>query len=96
MKNYALAKSRAIAKLAFYIHAAVFGVVNIILMTINLALAPQNIWFIWPMLGWGIGLAAHAGFLYFPSQWGHKLVRKMIRRELENLKESQDQHYSSI
>ena len=92
MTDYESAKNRAIAKLGFYIHAAVYVVVNVILALINLITAPQNIWFIWPLLGWGIGLAAHAGILYFPSQWGRKLIKQMIRRELEIQKDLQSQH----
>jgi len=51
MTDYELAKQRAIAKLAFYIHTTVFVIVNVTLITINLILTPQNIWFVWPFWG---------------------------------------------
>ncbi len=88
MTDYETAKQRAVAKLAFYIHAIVFLIVNVILIAINLTMTPQNIWFIWPLLGWGIGLAAHAGTLYFPRKWGHKFMHRMIQRELDKQQKS--------
>jgi len=90
MKDFELAKQRAIAKLVFYIHAIVFAFVNVILMVVNLTMTPQNIWFIWPLLGWGLGLLAHAAVVYFPSQWGGQLMKRMIRRELDKQEASEN------
>lgn len=49
---------------AFRIHATVFFMVNLLLITIWLTVWQLNDgtsypWFIWVLLGWGIGLAAH-------------------------------------
>ena len=44
---------------AFLIHLAVYALVVAICAAVNLWLAPQNLWFIWVALGWGIGVAAH-------------------------------------
>ena len=35
------------------------AIVNGGLLAINLLSSPGHWWFYWPMLGWGIGLAAH-------------------------------------
>ena len=43
----------------FYVHAIAFVGVNIGLFTIN-TLAGGAWWFFWPLMGWGIGLGAHA------------------------------------
>jgi hypothetical protein len=43
----------------FYIHATVYVWVNALLALINLVTSRGRIWFFWPLLGWGIGLAAH-------------------------------------
>ncbi len=45
-------------------HLFVYLAVNALLMVINLSQSPQSIWFIWPLLGWGLGLAAHAWLVY--------------------------------
>ncbi|MBI5311325.1 MAG: 2TM domain-containing protein [Actinobacteria bacterium] len=49
---------------AFRIHATVYFMVNLLLVAIWLTVWQFNDgtsypWFIWPLLGWGIGLAAH-------------------------------------
>lgn len=49
----------------FYAHAALFVVVNLVLLGINLLTTPSEPWFLYPVWGWGILLALHAG-LTFP------------------------------
>ena len=44
----------------FYRHLSIYVIVNIALVFINLMSAPDTIWFIWPLFGWGIGIAFHA------------------------------------
>lgn len=43
----------------FYIHATVYTIVNALLVTMNLYFVPSVLWFYFPLLGWGIGLAVH-------------------------------------
>ncbi|WP_457559737.1 2TM domain-containing protein [Candidatus Harpocratesius sp.] len=43
----------------FYIHFAVYLIVNAFILMINL-LSVSGVWFIWPVLTWGIGLGCHA------------------------------------
>ena len=57
---YQRAKKRAEAKLGFYLHLAVYIVVNILLIIINLSTSAQYLWFKWPLIGWGIGVFFHA------------------------------------
>ena len=56
---YQLAKERAEAKIRFYIHLAVFLVINCLLIVINLKTSPGSLWFLWPLCGWGIGVVLH-------------------------------------
>lgn len=56
--------SRNAARRAFLVHLAVFAAVNAVLVAINLLQTSgeggvRNYWFIWPLAGWGIGIAAH-------------------------------------
>lgn len=44
---------------SFYIHSAIYVLVNILLIVINLVLVPQFLWFFFPLIGWGIGLTMH-------------------------------------
>jgi 2TM domain len=48
------------ARVGFYIHLAAYLAVNALLVYINLAASPGRLWFQWPLIGWGVGLAAHA------------------------------------
>ena len=57
---------------AFLIHMAIYVLVIVICAGVNLWLRPDNLWFIWVALGWGIGVAAHG--LAF-------LLRRTHRRE---------------
>jgi hypothetical protein len=62
-QRYEKARARVQAIKGFYIHATVFVVVNIGLFVINALTSglAGGVWrFYWPLLGWGIGLGAHA------------------------------------
>jgi len=47
------------AKREFSIHLIVYVIVNVMLIVINLMYTPKYIWFFYPLLGWGIGIAIH-------------------------------------
>lgn len=54
------------ARRGFLIHAAAYVLVNLLLIAINLLVINQSddnmIWFVFPLIGWGIGLTAHYVF----------------------------------
>src|SRR5262249_10575065 len=73
-------------KVGIYIHATVFVAVNVLLITINLSTATGGLWFQWPLLGWGIGLLAHAVAAFSRAgrqgtrrEW--RATRRQLRRE---------------
>ncbi len=43
----------------FFFHLSAYVLVNAILIAVNLLFTPQRLWFIWPLLGWGIGILAN-------------------------------------
>ena len=43
----------------FRIHRLVYLCVIGLLIVINLTFSPQIIWFVFPLIGWGIGLMVH-------------------------------------
>ena len=47
-----------------YIHLTAYVVVNALLVGINLATTPDRLWIQWPLLGWGIGVVAHAAAVF--------------------------------
>jgi len=44
---------------AFKYHLAAYLLVNAVLIVINI-IHHTHIWFVWPLIGWGIGIVAHA------------------------------------
>ena len=54
------AKRAGNARVGFCIHLAAYLAVNALLVSINLATSPDRLWCKWPLLGWGLGLFAHA------------------------------------
>ena len=81
----ALAQVRKIKR--FYVHLAQYAVIMPFLALINLFSTPGYWWVIWPALGWGLGLAAHAASVFdlFPflnGDWEKREVEKRLGREL--------------
>lgn len=72
-----LAKKRADFKRHLFTYVVIIG----FLAAINLLTSREYLWFLWPALGWGIGIAFHAFSTY--SGWKESLEE----REYEKLKE---------
>jgi 2TM domain len=69
-------------KVGLFMHATADVAVNVLLVTINLSTAPGHLWFQWPLLGWGIGLLAHAAGAF--SLTGQRSEWKATRRKLRS------------
>lgn len=79
--DFSRAKRMAAVRFAFYIHLVVYVFVNLMLIAINLATTPWYFWFMWPLLGWGIGLLAH-GVVTSALPLGGKVHRHLIEEEM--------------
>ena len=79
-----MARESAKEKVGFYTHLAVFVAVNLFLIALWWATTgPQSFpWFIFPLFGWGIGLAAH----YVGAFHGTAYTERMTEREYRRLK----------
>lgn len=70
----------------FYVHLGVYLIVNAALFTIDMITSPGTLWFYWPLMGWGIGVAIHAfalvteGRLLGP-EWEEMKVHEILQRE---------------
>ena len=67
--KYQKAKERVEAIKGLYIHLIVYVVVNLILFSINMIASPTGLWFFWPLMGWGIGLALHVFSVFGIGRW---------------------------
>ena len=50
------------AKIGFTFHLTAYILVNTLLITINLMFVPTFYWFVFPLIGWGIGVSMHYVF----------------------------------
>ena len=48
----------------FRTHLVVYGIINTFLLCINLLTSADHLWFLYPLLGWGIGIAIHGYTTY--------------------------------
>lgn len=71
----------------FYVHLTQYLVVIPILAAVNLVGYPQYLWFVWPALGWGMGVLAHGASVFhvvpfLGADWEKRQVEKYLGRGL--------------
>jgi len=59
------------ARRSFIAHLIVYILVNVMLIVVNIVYVPKVIWFFYPLIGWGIGLAMH---YLFGVRWIEKTI----------------------
>ena len=64
---------------AFKLHATIYIAVNLLLIVIWAMTGGGYFWPIWPLLGWGIGIAIHYWTVF---KW-KPISEEEIRREME-------------
>ena len=66
-------------KIGFSVHLVVYVLVNAMLIAINFIYSPEDIWFFYPLFGWGIGISIH---YLFGVHWIQKeLTEKEAKAE---------------
>ena len=80
-----LARKRAGAKLSWYVHASVYVLVNLFIFAISEYGFGQRRWSVFPLLGWGLGLALH-GVSVFVLGAGSGLRERLVEKERERLR----------
>jgi hypothetical protein len=68
------------AKRGFWVHFATYLAVNALLVVIWAVTSPGYFWPIWPILGWGIGIAANAAGVFLRPQ---EISEERIEREMQ-------------
>lgn len=73
----------------FYGNLTSCVVVNTGLLILNLITSPSHLWFFYPLLGWGIGVAIHgmSVFNYMPflnRDWEERKIRELMDKEKSN------------
>jgi hypothetical protein len=75
-----LALKRVKNKRDFRNHAAIYVIVNGMLVAIWAASGGGSFWPIWPLLGWGVGLAFNAWAVFFERPITEDDIRKEMER----------------
>ena len=85
--RYQMAKKKVRELKDFWVHLAVFLVVNAGLTTLNLVQTPDKLWFYWVLMGWGAGILLHA-FQAFgggvAKNWEEKKIKEIMKRDEKN------------
>jgi len=86
-KYYKAAKKRVKKKKEFYNHLTYWGVICTFLFILNMFTSPSTWWWIFPTLGWGLGVAIH-GITTFgslkDSDWEQREINKEMGRLYKN------------
>lgn len=84
--KYRRAKKRVKAKKGFYSHLSTYVVVGIFFFVMNMMTDPFDVWWPFPMLSWGIGLAIHyvsvfglPGTNILTKEWEDQEMEKELR-----------------
>ncbi len=84
-EKYKRARKRAKELKSFYSHLVTFVVINTYMIAVNLFTSPDELWFYWPLLGWGFGLFWHfCGvfvFNQFGKDWEEKKIKELMEKE---------------
>ena len=88
-ERYERARKRVEEIKGFYTHLMVYVLVNLALFVLDLVSSPGLQWFYWPLLGWGIGVVAHAGSVFGPGwfwgpEWEERKTKELMQRDREN------------
>lgn len=82
LQAYDRAKKRMKEIKSFYGNLIAYCIIIPFLMILNLITSPKNLWFFWPMLGWGIGLAAHGmGAFAIGKNWEERKIQEILEKQ---------------
>jgi len=66
----------------FYGNLTSYGIVIPFLAILNLMTAPGYLWFLWPALGWGVGIAFHAISVFgIGKSWEERKIRELMEKD---------------
>ena len=66
------------SRMAFKYHATAYITANVIFVLLNLLTYRGEVWFVYPLVGWGVGLLSHYLFgVKFFDKWWQKQERKI-------------------
>ena len=88
-ERYFKARKRVEEIKGFYGNLIAFIFVNIGLLVVNLVTSPKHLWFYWPLLWWGLGVAVHGMKVFncmpfLGKNWEEQKIKEFMDKEKEN------------
>jgi 2TM domain len=88
-ERYYQAQKRVEEIKEFYIHLTVYVLCNPIVIVVNLMTSPGFLYFIFCLLGWGIGLFFHGLKVFnyppfFNKEWEERKIKEFMDEETQN------------
>ncbi len=85
-EKYFFAKKRVDEIKGFYGNLISYIIFNGFFLILNLITSPNELWFFWPLIGWGIGVVFHGMkvFNYYPflgKNWEERKINELIEKE---------------
>ncbi|MEL6988144.1 MAG: 2TM domain-containing protein [Bacteroidota bacterium] len=98
-KLYLKAKKRVKKKKEFFSNLGSWIVMSLFFIGLNLYTSPGFLWCLFPIAGWGIGIAFHAFEVFgapgFSKEWEKKAVKKELQR-MKSEQENYDEDYLEL
>ena len=85
--RYKEARNRVNELRAFYRNLLTYLMINVVIVIINLVTSPDQLWFYWVTIFWGIGLLFHAMSVFLGKgrllgrEWEEKQIKKIMNRQ---------------
>jgi uncharacterized protein YhhL (DUF1145 family) len=86
-EKYKKAKNRVEELKKFYGNLVTYGVINVILIIINLVTSPGSLWFYWVTIFWGIAILLHASKVFIlkgkflGEEWEERKIKEIMEKE---------------
>jgi len=90
-ERYYQAKKQVNDIKGFYGNLIAYIIFNGFFLILNLMTSPNELWFFWPLLGWGIGVLFHGMkvFNYSPflgKNWEERKIKELMEKENQSKK----------
>ena len=85
--KYEAARTKMLAVKGFYRHLFFYILFNLCFFLINIKTSPNDLWFFWPLLFWGLAVISHASTVFgfgFGKFLGKNWEEKKIKKYMEH------------
>ena len=84
--RYYQAKKRVEELKGFYGNLIAYVIFNGFFLVLNLITSPNELWFFWPLIGWGIGVLFHGMRVFnfnpfFNKNWEEQKIKELMNKE---------------